>query len=123
MNNKNIYERYKNGFEGLPITMNPYDPECMEPNFWLSCMIIDEECDVDPISVIKKLAEEKIDSRPIWKPMHMQPIFRDNDFITAGGKSVGEDVFGRGLCLPSDIKMTAEEQERVISVIKSCFEG
>ena len=69
-----------------------------------------------------KLAEEKIDSRPIWKPMHMQPVFKDNDFISVGEKSVGEDVFSRGLCLPSDIKMTEEEQERVISVIKSCFE-
>ena len=85
-------------------------------------MIIDEGCEVDPITVMNKLAEEKIDSRPIWKPMHMQPVFKDNDFISVGEKSVGEDVFSRGLCLPSDIKMTEEEQERVISVIKSCFE-
>ena len=117
-----IYRRYEEGFKGLPVKMNPYLPDT-KPNFWLSCMIIDEGCDVDPISVIKKLAEEKIDSRPIWKPMHMQPVFKDNDFITAGEKSVGEDVFSRGLCLPSDIKMTEEEQNFVISVIKSCFEG
>ncbi len=117
-----IYRRYEEGLKGLPVKMNPYLSDT-KPNFWLSCMIIDEGCDVDPISVIKKLAEEKIDSRPIWKPMHMQPVFKDNDFITAGEKSVGEDVFSRGLCLPSDIKMTEEEQNFVISVIKSCFEG
>ena len=116
-----IYRRYEEGLKGLPVKMNPYLKDT-KPNFWLSCMIIDEGCEVDPITVMNKLAEEKIDSRPIWKPMHMQPIFKDNDFISVGEKSVGEDVFSRGLCLPSDIKMTEEEQERVISVIKSCFE-
>ena len=116
-----IYRRYEEGLKGLPVKMNPY-LEDTKPNFWLSCMIIDEGCEVDPMTVINKLAEDKIDSRPIWKPMHMQPIFKDNDFISVGEKSVGEDVFSRGLCLPSDIKMTEEEQERVISVIKSCFE-
>ena len=117
-----IYRRYEEGLKGLPVKMNPY-LDNSKPNFWLSCMIIDPECDVEALSVIKKLAEEKIDSRPIWKPMHMQPVFKDNDFITADGNAVGEDVFKRGLCLPSDIKMTEEEQQIVISVIKSCFEG
>lgn len=116
-----IYRRYEEGLKGLPVKMNPYLKDT-KPNFWLSCMIIDEGCEVDPMTVINKLAEDKIDSRPIWKPMHLQPIFKDNDFISVGEKSVGEDVFSRGLCLPSDIKMTEEEQERVISVIKSCFE-
>ena len=116
-----IYRRYEESFKGLPVKMNPYLKDT-KPNFWLSCMIIDEGCEVDPMTVINKLAEDKIDSRPIWKPMHMQPVFKDNDFISVGEKSVGEDVFSRGLCLPSDIKMTEEEQERVISVIKSCFE-
>lgn len=116
-----IYRRYEEGLKGLPVKMNPYLKDT-KPNFWLSCMIIDEGCEVDPITVMNKLAEEKIDSRPIWKPMHMQPVFKDNDFISVGEKSVGENVFSRGLCLPSDIKMTEEEQERVISVIKSCFE-
>lgn len=116
-----IYRRYEEGLKGLPVKMNPY-LEDTKPNFWLSCMIIDEGCEVDPMTVINKLAEDKIDSRPIWKPMHMQPIFKDNDFISVGEKSVGEGVFTRGLCLPSDIKMTEKEQERVISVIKSCFE-
>ena len=116
-----IYRRYEEGLKGLPVKMNPYLKDT-KPNFWLSCMIIDEGCEVDPMTVINKLAEDKIDYRPIWKPMHMQPVFKDNDFISVGEKSVGEDVFSRGLCLPSDIKMTEEEQERVISVIKSCFE-
>ncbi len=117
-----IYRRYEEGLKGLPVKMNPY-LDNSKPNFWLSCMIIDPDYDVEALSVIKKLAEEKIDSRPIWKPMHMQPVFKDNDFITADGNAVGEDVFKRGLCLPSDIKMTEEEQQIVISVIKSCFEG
>ena len=116
-----IYRRYEEGFKGLPVKMNPYLPDT-KPNFWLSCMIIDEGCDVDPMNIIKILADNNIESRPIWKPMHMQPVFKDNDFISVGEKSVGEDVFSRGLCLPSDIKMTEEEQEKVISVIKSCFE-
>lgn len=116
-----IYRRYEEGLKGLPVTMNPYLPDS-KPNFWLSCMTIDEGCSKNPIDLIKKLAEEKIDTRPIWKPMHMQPVFKDNDFITVNEKSVGEDVFARGLCLPSDIKMTEEEQDFVISVIKSYFE-
>ena len=116
-----IYRRYEEAFKGLPVKMNPYLPDS-KPNFWLSCMIIDEDCKKDPIDLIKKLAEERIDTRPIWKPMHMQPIFKENDFITVNEKSVGEDVFARGLCLPSDIKMTEEEQDFVISVIKSYFE-
>lgn len=115
-----IYRRYEEGLKDLPVKMNPYLPDT-KPNFWLSCMIIDEGVNVAPMDIINKLAEDKIDSRPIWKPMHMQPVFAENDFIRVHEKSVGEDVFSRGLCLPSDIKMTEEEQERVISVIKSCF--
>ncbi len=117
-----IYRRYESGLAGLPIKMNPYLKDT-KPNFWLSCMIIDEDCNVNPMTVINKLAEENIDSRPIWKPMHMQPVFENNDFISIEEKAVDEDIFSRGLCLPSDIKMTVEEQERVISVIKSCFEA
>ena len=117
-----IYRRYEAGFAGLPVKMNPYLIDTT-PNFWLSCLIIDEDCNVKPMTVINKLAEESIDSRPIWKPMHMQPIFENNDFISVQDKPVDEDIFARGLCLPSDIKMTVEEQERVISVIKSCFEA
>lgn len=115
-----IYKRYKDGLKDLPITMNPFAAEST-PNFWLSCMLIDEGVDVSPMDVIKRLEEANVEARPIWKPMHMQPVFKDNDFISVGDKSVGEDIFKRGLCLPSDIKMTAEEQNAVIDIIKSCF--
>lgn len=115
-----IYKRYKDGLKDLPITMNPFAAEST-PNFWLSCMLIDEGVDVSPMDVIKRLEEANVEARPIWKPMHMQPVFKDNDFISVGDKSVGEDIFNRGLCLPSDIKMTAEEQNAVIEIIKSCF--
>lgn len=116
-----IYFRYKEGLKDLPVKMNPYLPDT-KPNFWLSCLTINEDCNIDPMTIINKLAEKNIDSRPIWKPMHMQPIFKDNDFISAHDKPIDEDIFARGLCLPSDIKMTVEEQDYVISVIKSVFE-
>ena len=115
-----IYKRYKAGFEGLPITMNPYTSD-MTPNFWLSCMLIDEDCKVDPMIVMQKLAEKNIEARPIWKPMHMQPVFKDCDFISASESPVNEYIFSKGLCLPSDIKMTEEEQNYVIDAIKECF--
>lgn len=115
-----IYRRYEQGLNGLPLKMNPYLPET-KPNFWLSCMIIDEDCSIDPMDVMKKLDEANVESRPIWKPMHMQPVFKDNDFISVEEKSVGEQIFGRGLCLPSDIKMTEEEQDIIIDIIKSMF--
>lgn len=115
-----IYLRYKEGFKELPLTMNPYLPDT-KPNFWLSCILIDKDCDVDPMYIMKKLEEENIESRPIWKPMHMQPVFKDHDCVCVEDTSVGEDIFSRGLCIPSDIKMTAQEQSRVIEIIKSCF--
>lgn len=137
---KAIYERYKEGFKDLPITMNPYDPEICEPNFWLSCMLIDKaamceqtrtateasfvktEGKTCPTEILEKLASYNVEGRPIWKPMHLQPIFDGSDFISADGKSdVGADIFERGLCLPSDIKMTAEEQDAVIEIVRSCF--
>lgn len=151
---KAIYERYKNGFEGLPVSMNPYDPSICEPNFWLSCLIIDKDAMCKhvrgesealfvkesgkscPTEIMEKLAEYNIESRPIWKPMHMQPIYRTSPFITRSGSGrartnayieggcldVGADIFERGLCLPSDIKMTVEEQDTIIDIIKACFE-
>lgn len=115
-----IYKRYLQGFQSLPVKMNPYLPH-MKPNFWLSCLLIDEDCQVKPMEIYEKLAEANIETRPIWKPMHMQPVFKANDFICIGKKSVGEEVFSRGLCLPSDIKMTEEEQDFVINQVKSCF--
>ena len=157
---KAIYERYKEGFKDLPIKMNPYDEKNSEPNFWLSCMIIDEEamskqvrgeCEAlyikekgktCPTEILETLAKYNAEGRPIWKPMHMQPIYRNNPFITRDGDGraktnayisggtkgkdgfpldVGMDIFHRGLCLPSDNKMTKEEQERVIDIIKELF--
>lgn len=115
-----IYRRYSEAFADLPVTMNPY-LDNMKPNFWLSCFTINEGCDVDPMDIMKKLDEENIEARPIWKPMHMQPVFEGYDFIYREEKPVNEDIFLRGLCLPSDIKMTEEEQDKVISVIKSMF--
>lgn len=117
---ENIYRRYEEGLNGLPVTLNPYLSDS-RPNFWLSCMLIDKGCNVTPIDVLKKLQEEGIESRPIWKPMHMQPIFAEHDYIYVEENSVDEDIFTRGLCLPSDIKITEEEQNRVIDIIKSCF--
>lgn len=151
---KEIYERYKIGFKGLPITMNPYDDKNSEPNFWLSCMLIDEkfmckqvrgEMDVlyvpeigktCPSEILDKLFEINTEGRPIWKPMHLQPMYRNHDFITVSGSGrgvtdayipsdiidVGADIFQRGLCLPSDNKMTAEDQEIIIQAIRSCFD-
>jgi dTDP-4-amino-4,6-dideoxygalactose transaminase len=117
---RKIYMRYKNGLKGLPVEMNPYLPDT-DPNFWLSCILLDEGVKVTTTEIMEKLNAENIESRPLWKPMHMQPVFKDNDFITADGKAVNEDLFARGLCLPSDIKMTAEEQDLVIDVIKKMF--
>ena len=115
-----IYNRYVEGLKSLPVKMNPCTADC-KPNFWLSCMLIDEDCKVNPLDIMEKLAKENIESRPIWKPMHMQPVFKDNDFIAVAAKPVGEDLFKRGLCLPSDIKMTEEEQDIIIEMIKSMF--
>ena len=116
-----IYRRYQQGLKGLPLTLNPYC-EGMEPNFWLSCMLIDQGCPVDPLTVMEKLEQHNIESRPIWKPMHLQPVFAGYDFVSAAEKPVNEDIFARGLCLPSDIKMTEDEQEQVMEIIRGCFQ-
>lgn len=115
-----IYRRYEQGFKGLPVKMNPYLPESV-PNFWLSCMLVDEDCAVDPMDIMNVLNEANVESRPIWKPMHMQPVFKDCDFVSVSESSVGEQIFKRGLCLPSDIKMTEEQQDIIIDIIKSMF--
>jgi len=115
-----IYRRYEEGLKGLPLTLNPYLQET-EPNFWLSCMLLNEDCNVSPIAIMEKLCEKNIETRPIWKPMHMQPVFKNRDFIFVENKPVNEEIFAKGLCLPSDIKMTEEEQDYVIEQIKACF--
>ena len=136
---KEIYLRYKEGFKDLPVSMNPYIESTMEPNFWLSCMIIDEDamCPQErtdkvatytkeegkscPTEILETLAQHNAEGRTIWKPMHMQPIYKDNAFVKKREKDAGADIFCRGLCLPSDIKMTPEEQDKVIEIVKSCF--
>lgn len=116
-----IYNLYKQELKDLPITMNPYEA-CAKPNFWLSCMTINKDCNVNPMDIANKLAQSNIECRPVWKPMHMQPIFTGYDFITAqDGTVVDESIFARGLCLPSDIKMTEMQQKMVINIIKTCF--
>lgn len=115
-----IYTKYKEGLKDLPVKMNPYLEDTV-PNFWLSCMLIDDGVKVSPMDVINKLNESNVEARPIWKPMHMQPVFAEMDFVSAYEESVGEDIFARGVCLPSDIKMTDFEQDAVIELIKSMF--
>lgn len=157
---KAIYERYKEGFKDLPVKMNPFDEKNSEPNFWLSCLIIDEdamckqvrgECEVlytpehgksCPTEILEAISSINAEGRPIWKPMHMQPIYRMNGFVTREGEGraktnayisggavgkdgrpldVGRDIFHRGLCLPSDNKMTTAEQNVVIELVRRCF--
>ena len=117
---KKIYNKYKEAFKDIPVTMNPY-LECTEPNFWLSCLLVNDDCRIDPLDVMRALADANVEARPIWKPMHMQPVFKNNDFITAYDKPLNEKIFKKGLCLPSDIKMTEAEQDYVIDIIKGCF--
>ena len=121
---KEIFLRYKDGFRDLPVEMNPY-LEYTEPNFWLSCMLVEPELvksgKVTPEKIRLALDEKNVESRPIWKPMHLQPVYASRDFIRVDGEDVGADIFTRGLCLPSDIKMTVEEQDIVIEIIHRCF--
>lgn len=117
-----IYRQYKEAFADISeISMNPMNPEG-EANNWLSCMTIAPACPVTPVGVMDALAEYNIETRPIWKPMHLQPVFSNCDFIqTKEGVSVSEDIFNRGLCLPSDIKNTPEDMELIISVVRRQF--
>ncbi|MCR5156914.1 MAG: DegT/DnrJ/EryC1/StrS family aminotransferase [Butyrivibrio sp.] len=152
---KAIFERYKEGFKDLPVSMNPMDLDKSEPNYWLSCLIIDKDAmcrqvrgEKDalyvtepgkscPTQILEEIAKYNAEGRPIWKPMHMQPIYRMNPFITEAGNGrarsnayidegsvldVGSDIFERGLCLPSDNKMTPEQQDVIIEIVKRCFE-
>jgi len=114
---KAIYNRYKEAFAELPMTMNPH-LSCSEPNYWLSCVLLEKDCKVKPMEIIKILADENIEARPIWKPMHLQPVFSGHDFVSVEG-DVGGAVFARGLCLPSDIKMTESDMELIIKNIIS----
>lgn len=158
---KAIYYRYQEGLKGLPVSMNPFDGMNSVPNHWLSCLIIDEDAMCRqvrgeneplylkehgkscPTEILDAIASINAEGRPIWKPMHMQPVFRMNPFVTRDGDGrgktnayisggtkgrdgrpldVGMDIFSRGLCLPSDNKMTPDQQDRIIDVIRACFE-
>lgn len=152
---KAIYMRYREGLKDLPVTMNPYDEKNSEPNFWLSCILLDKEAMCRqvrsetealyiseagkscPTEILETLNQYNAEGRPIWKPMHMQPLYRMNEFITKEGSGrassnayikgnevsgVSTDIFNRGLCLPSDNKMTPEQQDIIIELIKRCFE-
>ena len=117
-----IYYNYKEGFKDIKdIEMQPI-PENTKPNHWLSVITLKEDSKVKPLDIMEALEKENIESRPVWKPMHMQPVFKDYDFIKVEEKPVSEDLFLRGVCLPSDTKMTKEEQERVIGIIKKLFD-
>lgn len=115
-----IYRRYEKGLRGLPVRLNPYTADA-RPNFWLSCLLIDRDCPVTPEDIRLYLEQFNVETRPIWKPMHLQPYFADRDFISVNG-DVGGEIFARGLCLPSDIKMTEQTQDIVIEMIRSVFE-
>lgn len=150
---KRIYQRYKDGLKDLPVSMNPI-PDDTEPNYWLSCMIIDKDAMCPqvrsekevlyksepgkscPTEILEAIASFNAEGRPIWKPMHMQPMYRNNIFVTTEGilrgrsnayidegvaLDIGSDIFERGLCLPSDNKMTEEEQDVIIDIIHRCF--
>ena len=148
-----IYMRYKEGFKDLPVTMNPYDGQNSQPNIWLSCLLLQEEAmcpqvrsDTQalytpqtgrscPTEILETLARYNAEGRPLWKPMHLQPLSRMHPFVTARGNGrgqsnayisgemtdVGADLFARGLCLPSDNKMTTEQQDQVIEIVRACF--
>ena len=150
---KALFERYREGFKDLPVTMNPYDAQNSSPNFWLSCLLIDEKamcrqvrsnCEAlyikepgktCPTEILETLMQYNAEGRPIWKPMHAQPMYSNHPFITREGSGraktnayidehtvdVGMDIFSRGVCLPSDNKMTPEQQDVVIEIVKSCF--
>lgn len=120
---KKIYQQYQEAFSDIPeITMNPLNPKG-DANNWLSCMTIEKGCSVTPDQIMDALEEQNIESRPIWKPMHLQPVFAGCDFIQAeqGKLPVSEDIFYRGLCLPSDIKNTDEDMELIIATVRKCF--
>lgn len=158
---KAIYERYKEGFKGLPVIMNPFENGVAEPNYWLSCLLINKDAMCKqvrsdhealyvtepgkscPTEILETLEKYNAEGRPIWKPMHLQPIYRMNDFITREGSGraktnayisggvlgkdgnaldIGSDIFERGLCLPSDNKMTVEQQDIIIEIIRRCFD-
>lgn len=114
----NIYNNYKEAFKDIKDIEIQEEPENTKPNHWLSVITLKEDSKVKPLDIMVALEKENIESRPVWKPMHMQPVFKDYDFIKIEEEPVSKDLFERGVCLPSDTNMTKEEQERVINIIK-----
>ena len=114
----NLYNTYKEAFKDIKeVSMNPYLDNTV-PNFWLSCLLLDKDAKVTPTMIIEALSKENIESRPIWNPMHNQPVFEGCDYITVHENSVSMDIFNRGLCLPSDIKNTDEDMDKIITIVK-----
>lgn len=119
---KDIYETYKEAFKEIEDIEMMNICDFGESNYWLSVMTLKETSQVKPLDIMLALENENIESRPVWKPMHMQPVFNQYPFFTAiEDQPVSEDYFNRGVCLPSDTKMTSEEQGRVIEIIKRLF--
>lgn len=153
---KRIYDFYADRLEPLGVELNPYDAGVSEPNYWLSCMCLDSNslCAITrsdqsytyrnehgrtcPMEVLEALEAFSAEGRPVWKPMHLQPMYCNHEFISVDGGSrmfggcysqmleyvdESRNLFGQGVCLPSDIKMTEGEQERVVEIIYACFSG
>lgn len=119
-----IYEKYKRAFSDIPLTLQPYEDDT-KPNHWLSSATVDKGCRVNPLDIMDTLSKENVETRPIWKPMHMQPFYKECDYFAHNDDefSVCEDIFSRGICLPSDFypQMTAEEHDEIIKIIKEMF--
>jgi dTDP-4-amino-4,6-dideoxygalactose transaminase len=115
-----IYERYQQNLMGLPLTFQPETEDC-EANRWLTAILLDRDCGITPMQLLDVLNEANIEGRPVWKPMHAQPVFENCNYVTAGAESVSDDLFARGVCLPSDSKMTMEDVDRICDVIRKVF--
>lgn len=119
-----IYNKYKEAFSDIPITLQSYQDNT-KPNHWLTAMTVDKGCSVKPLEIMDTLAKENVETRPVWKPMHMQPFYKDCDYFEHNDNktSVSEDIFKRGLCLPSDFypQMTPQEHDEIIKIIKGLF--
>ena len=115
-----IFDRYCENLKGLPLTMQP-KLDCAEPNRWLSVLLLDADCGVTPTELLARLNEANIEGRHLWKPMNLQPVFAGSPFVSVGDAPVCDDLFARGVCLPSDTKMSMDDVDRVCEVIRGMF--
>ena len=115
-----IYARYSEKLGGLPLTMQP-KLDCAEPNCWLSTILLDKGCKITPSDMLARLDENNIEGRHLWKPMNLQPVFAECPFVSVDNSPVCDDLFSRGVCLPSDTKMTTDDIDRVCEVIRGMF--